>query len=403
MATPKTVEQDAAQLALDIASSLKAYNNAYGTAWDLGDNYSNVGTEFETYVNNFLFPKLNETRLINVALGNAFNRFAREVDFIGQLSEEYVIKDVIPTNMNLSEDDTLFLKRVFPEMITKLYGAGRVRKVKFTLNNNDSRQNFSTLNDAVKYATAVYKKKISDINVDEERQIKAMLVDYGMKTANKKIEVETQDELFEQIAEQIMVMQTNVDDYNEADKASNGGNGRYTTTTLMSKMMILTTTKIKARLLDSKLANTFNTAGIDFSDRIIAFPDLGGVWRAKADITLDSSKAEVIKALQSLGDYQTKEGSIIPKGSVVTFDVKKYATAIADQFEEIKPESDLWAMVFDVDSLIYNRYTKGMLKEPFYNPEYDEVHHWIHYYSGKYVSPFYNKVVIQGKPALPAE
>lgn len=403
MATPKTVEQDAAQLALDIASSLKAYNNAYGTAWDLGDNYSNIGTEFETYVNKFLFPKLNETRLINVALGNAFNRFAREVDFIGQLSEEYVIKDVIPTNMNLSEDDTLFLKRVFPEMITKLYGAGRVRKVKFTLNNNDSRQNFSTLNDAVKYATAVYKKKISDINVDEERQIKAMLVDYGMKTANKKIEVETQDELFEQIAEQIMVMQTNVDDYNEADKASNGGKGRYTTTTLMSKMMILTTTKIKARLLDSKLANTFNTAGIDFSDRIIAFPDLGGVWRAKADITLDSSKAEVITALQSLGDYQTKEGSIIPKGSVVTFDVKKYAPLIADQFEEIKPESDLWAMVFDVDSLIYNRYTKGMLKEPFYNPEYDEVHHWIHYYSGKYVSPFYNKVVIQGKPALPTE
>lgn len=403
MATAKSVEQDAAQLALDIASSLKAYNNAYGTAWDLGDNYSNIGTEFETYVNKFLFPKLNETRLINVALGNAFNRFAHEVDFIGQLSEEYVIKDVIPTNMNLSEDDTLFLKRVFPEMITKLYGAGRVRKVKFTLNNNDSRQNFSTLNDAVKYATAVYKKKISDINVDEERQIKAMLVDYGMKTANKKITVETQDELFEQIAEQIMVMQTNVDDYNEADKASNGGNGRYTTTTLMSKMMILTTTKIKARLLDSKLANTFNTAGIDFSDRIIAFPDLGGVWRAKADITLDSTKADVIKALQSLGDYQTKEGSIIPAGSVVTFDVKKYAASIADQFEEIKPESDLWAMVFDVDSLIYNRYTKGMLKEPFYNPEFDEVHHWIHYYSGKYVSPFYNKVVIQGKPATPTE
>lgn len=402
MAEPKTVEQDAAQLALDIANSLKAYNNAYGTAWDLGDNYSNIGTEFETYVNKFLFPKLDETRLINVALGNAFNRFAHEVDFIGQLSEEYVIKDVIPTNMNLSEDDTLFLKRVFPEMITKLYGAGRVRKVKFTLNNNDSRQNFSTLNDAVKYATAVYKKKISDINVDEERQIKAMLVDYGMKTANKKIEVETQDELFEQIAEQIMVMQTNVDDYNEADKASNGGNGRYTTTTLMSKMMILTTTKIKARLLDSKLANTFNTAGIDFSDRIIAFPDLGGVWRAKADITLDSSKTDVIKALQSLGDYQTKEGSTIPKGSVVTFDVKKYAPSIVDQFEEIKPESELWAMVFDVDSLIYNRYTKGMLKEPFYNPEFDEVHHWIHYYSGKYVSPFYNKVVIQGKSALPA-
>lgn len=393
----ETIKQSAQALALDIKTSLADFNNAYGKAWNLGTNWTSVGTEFETYVNKFLFPKLNETRLINVALGNSFNRFANEVDYIGQLAEEYVIKDVIPTNMNLSEEDTLFLKRVYPQMITKLYGAGRVRKVKFTLNNNDSRQNFSTLKDAIKYANAVYVKKISDINVDEERQIKAMLVDYGVNTANKKITVTSQEELFEEIAEQIMVMQTNVDDYNEANKASNGGDGRYTTTTPMSKMMILTTTKIKARLLDSKLANTFNTAGIDFSDRIIAFPDLGGVFRAKEDITITAGDTELLSALQSLGDYQSHVGSIIPKGSVVTFDVNRFLPAeVAAKFEEIKPTGDLFAMVFDVDSLIYNRYTKGMLKEPFYNPEFDEVHHWIHYYSGKYVSPFYNKVVIQG-------
>lgn len=398
-----TAEQDAQQLALDISKSLEAYNKAYGKAWDLGDNYSNIGTEFETYVNKFLFPKMNETRLINVALGNSFNRWAKEVDFIGQLTEEYVFKDVIPTNMNLSEDDSLFFKRAYPEMITKIYGPGRTRKVKFTLNNNDSRQNFATLKDAIKYATGVYKKKISDINVDEERQIKAMLVDYGIKHVSKKFKVKSIDELLETIGEQMMVLQTNVDEYNEASSASNGGTGRYTTTTPLRKMVILTTTKIKHRLLNSFLATTFKTEGIDFSDRIIAFPDLGGVWRATEDITLDGSQTNALEALKSLGDYQSHVGSIIPKGSVVTFNVKKFLPDLASKFEEIKPTSENWAMVFDIDSLIYNRFTKGMLKKPFYNGEYDELQYWIHYNSGKYVSPFYNKVVIEGEDPVPTE
>ena len=388
-------------LAADVKTALDNYNHEFGEAWTLGQNWTSVGTQFETFINKFLFPKLNETRLIQVALGNSFDWLAQEVDFVGQYSEEYVIKDTIPTNMDLSKDEMLMLKRNYPDMITKLYGPGIVRKVKFTLNNNDVRQNWLTLKDGVKYAIAVYKKKISDINVDEERQIKGMLVDYAENQLDKDsqvFEVADMEEMFKKIAVEMMNLQTNQDKYNEADKASGGAIGRYTTVSDMSKLMILTTTEIKARLIDSKLANTYHINGIDFSDRIIAFPDLGGVFRATEDISVTEA---VVTALKALGDYQVTTNSTIPKGSVVTFDVTKYLPSVADKFEEIKPSNDLWAMILDVDSIVYNRFTKGMLKAPFYNPEFDEVTYWIHYYSMKAISPFYNKVLIKGVEPTP--
>lgn len=393
-----TTKKEAANLlAANVKTALDNFNHEFGEAWTLGQNWTSVGTQFETFINKFLFPKLNETRLIQVALGNSFDWLAQEVDFVGQYSEEYVIKDTIPTNMDLSKDELLMLKRNYPDMITKLYGAGIVRKVKFTLNNNDVRQNWLTLKDGVKYAIAVYKKKISDINVDEERQIKGMLVDYAENQLDadaQVFEVADMEEMFKKIAVEMMNLQTNQDKYNEANKASGGAIGRYTTMSKMEKLMILTTTEIKARLLDSKLANTYHINGIDFSDRIIAFPDLGGVFRAKADIKVTE---EVVTALKALGDYQVTTNSTIPKDSVVTFDVTKYLPSVADQFEEIKPSNDLWAMILDVDAIIYNRFTKGMLKAPFYNPEFDEVTYWIHYYSMKAISPFYNKVLVKGK------
>lgn len=390
-------------LAGDVKTALDNYNHEFGESWTLGQNWTSVGTQFETFINKFLFPKLNETRLIQVALGNSFDWLAQEVDFVGQYSEEYVIKDTIPTNMDLSKDELLMLKRNYPEMITKLYGPGIVRKVKFTLNNNDVRQNWLTLKDGVKHAIGVYKKKISDINVDEERQVKGMLVDYAENQLDKDsqvFEVADMEEMFKKIAVEMMNLQTNQDKYNEAGKASGGAIGRYTTVSDMSKLMILTTTEIKARLLDSKLANTYHINGIDFSDRIIAFPDLGGVFRAKADIKVTE---EVVTALKALGDYQVTTNSTIPKDAVVTFDVNKYLPSVADQFEEIKPSNDLWAMILDVDSIVYNRFTKGMLKAPFYNPEFDEVTYWIHYYSMKAISPFYNKVLVKGKTVAPTE
>ena len=61
------------QIGLALKDSLTEFNKDKNEAWNLGTNYNNLGTMFETYVNHYLFPKLNSTKLINVELGNRFN------------------------------------------------------------------------------------------------------------------------------------------------------------------------------------------------------------------------------------------------------------------------------------------------------------------------------------------
>src|SRR5699024_12645063 len=119
----------------------------YSKSWDFGTNWSNVSTDFETFINKYLFPKLNETTLQNVALGNRFEWLAKEIDFISQYSEEYVILDTVPVNMNLSKNEELMLTRNYHQMATKLYSQGVCKTIKFTLNNIDICNNFLILAD----------------------------------------------------------------------------------------------------------------------------------------------------------------------------------------------------------------------------------------------------------------
>lgn len=388
---PKT-QRDAVTLAT--ADALKMWNADNGTAWQIGENWSNVNTEFETFINKYLFPKINETLLVSQALGNRFQRFAKEVDFIGQYSEEYVILDSVPVAMNLSKSEEMMLKREYPRMATKLYHEGIVKKMKFTLNNNDTRLNFSTLGDAINYATGVYRKKISDINVQEEREMKGMLVDYAERNVKDVRQVTSEEELFEEVFTALLNVQNNSEKHNEADTASGGALGRYTTVSKLDKLLILTTDKLKSYLLNTKIANTFTNEGIDMTDHIMSFDDLGGTFRLTADVTI--AEADTIAKFRSLGDYQIAIGDILPKGTVLTFDISELVE-FKGKVEEVKPSSDLWAFVLDVDCIRYKQYTKGMLKPPFYNGEYDEVTYWLHYYSNKFISPFYNKILVKGK------
>ena len=86
---------------------------------------------------------------------------------------------------------------------------------------------------------------------------------------------------------------------------------------------------------------------------------------------------------------------MIYKDTVFTFDVSELEEFVA-KVEELKPQSDLFAYVFDINKIRYKRNTKGALKEPFYNGEFDEVTYWIHYYSFKSMSPFFNSILIKG-------
>ena len=379
------------QLAKAVQSSLITHNTETGHAWTFGTNWTNQGKDFETYVNKYLFPKLNETLIIESVLGNRFDWLAKEIDFIGQYSEEYVILDSVPIELDLSKNAELMLKRNYPKMATKLYGQGILKKLKFTLNNNDTRLNFLTIGDAITYAVSVYRKKITDINVAEESEVKAMLVDYGINHVADKRTVTSMEELFETLSEAILNIQNNSAKHNEASTASGGALGRFTTISKLSDMIIITTDKVKRYLLNTLLANTFNAEGIDLSKIIISFDDLGGAYRTTEDVTVTQ---QIINKLQLFGDYQVQVGDTIPKGYVFTYDV---SDVIKSNLEEIKPKSDLFAMVLDARAIRYKRFTKGMLKQPFYNGEFDEVTYWIHYYSFKAISPFYNKVVIQGE------
>lgn len=393
-----TKKKDIPTLIADSAkASLQDFNHDYGKQWTFGENWSNVNTMFETYVNKYLFPKINETLLIDIALGNRFNWLAEEQDFIGQYSEEYVIMDTIPIEMNLSKSEELMLKRNYPQMATRLYGSGIVKKQKFTLNNNDVRFNFQKLGDATNYALGVLRKKISDINVQEEKEIRAMIVDYAINQLNdsNRRTASSKEDLTERVFEAILNMQNNSAKYNEVNKASGGAVGQYTTVSKLKDIAILTTDSLKSYLLDTKIANTFQMAGIDFTDHVISFDDLGGVYKSTQDITL--SNEDTINYLRAFGDYQAMIGDVIPTGSVFTFDVTNLKD-FSGKVEEIKPDGELFAFIFDVNGLKYKRNTKGMLKEPFYNGEFDEVTHWIHYYSFKAMSPFFNKILITEKP-----
>ena len=375
-------------------SALKQYNHDHSKAWDFGTNWTNVATDFETFINKYLFPKLNETALHNVALGNRFEWLAKEIDFIGQYSEEYVILDTVPINMNLSKNEELMLKRNYPKMATKLYGQGVLKKTKFTLNNNDTRHNFLTLGDATRYALGVYKKRISDINVSEELEIKGTILDYALNHVKEKRTVSSRDEAFTAVFEAVLNIQNNSAKYNEADSASGGSIGRYTTVSALKDLVILTNDSMKTFLLDTKLANTYQVNGLDLSDRIISFDDLGGIWKTTADITI--AEQATLDRFRAMGDYQIVMGDLIPEGAVLTFDVSGL-TEFAESVEEVKPKSDLFAYIFDVNKLRYRRSTKGMLKPPFYNGEFDEITYWLHYYSFKSMSPFYNSILVTGE------
>jgi hypothetical protein len=370
-------------------SAILQFNNDTQNSWSFGANWNNQGTSFETFVNNYLFPKLNETLIVETVNGNRFDFLAKEVDFIGQYSEEYVILDSVPISMDLTKSAELMLKRNYPRMASKIYQQGILKKVKFTLNNNDSRLNFATIGDAIKYAISVYKKKISDINVAEEAEYKAMLLDYSLNFTADKRTVSSMQGLFQELSKAILNLQNNSAKHNETATASGGAIGRYTTTSKLNDLLIVTTDEAKAYLLDTKLANTFQVAGIDLSSKIISFDDLGGTYKTKKDIKVTK---KIKEGLEAMGDYQVEIDDTIPKATIFTFDV----TSLFDSgdIEEIKPTGEFFAMLFDVRGLRYKRCTKGMLKEPFYNGEFDETTHWIHYYSMKAISPFYNKVVI---------
>lgn len=399
-----TVELDPTQqVASAVSKAITGFNVENGKQWTFGTNWDASGSDFETFTNKYLFPKLNETAIVNVALGNRFDWLAVETDFIGQYSEEYVILDTVPTELALDKSTTLMLERNYPKIATKLYGSGIVRKMKFTLNDNIARQQFATIGDAVSYAVNVYKKQISMINVVEEFELKSMIMDYALnQVADNR--TTTADTFIDDLYTAILNLQNNSFKHNEATNASGGSLSTFTTQSQLKDLLIVTTDRQKVKILNSFIAQSFNTAGLDLTDHIVSFQELGGAYKVKKRLAVNGT--EVVKALQNAGLYDFKEGDSFEVGDVIAIPNFKQIiekqdgvqdNTFAEWFTEIAPTEgdDLFTVILDARAIRYKRYTKNMLKQPFYNGEFDEVTYWIHYYSMKSISPFYNKVVLK--------
>ena len=398
MPATKSVIPAAIQESLDKYNADNKTQWSWGTAWTFGQNWSNEGTQWDTYLNNYLYPKIAQTTLAQQNLGNRFDFLAKEVgDMTAVMREDYVIADSTPAELNLSKPEENMLKVNYPKMITKLYAGNNFLKEKFTLNDNDALLNFQTMGDAISYAIAVYRKRISDINMYEEQVIKSMMVDYGLNHVKDKRTVNSRDELVTEITNALLNIQNNSWKHNEAQEASGGAVARYSTYTPLKDVFILTTDTVKTFLLDTVIANTFQIAGLDITDRVVSFDDLGGTFKTTADVKV--SDPDTIKFLRGMGAYETDIGDTFYTGTTFPYDVSNLKE-FKGNTKEIKPEGDLFALIMDVNSLGYKRKTAGMLKKPFFNPERDEYTYWIHYQAQRYIRPFFNKVLITGTSGM---
>lgn len=383
-----------------LAEYNKDYHTQYSwnTGWEKGQNWTSEGTQFETLINNYFFPKIRATTLAQQNLGNRFDFLAKEVpDVTTWLNEDYVIADSVPTGLNLAKPVENMLKVNYPKVMTKLYSGTNFLKEKFTLNDNDATLNFQTLGDAINYVTAVYRKRVSDINMYEELMIKSMLVDYGMNHVQDQRKVNSRDELVSAVGEALLNVQNNSWKHNEANTASGGAVGRYSTYTPLKDVFILTNDSTKEFLLNTIVANTFQVAGVDFTDRVISFDDLGGSYKLTKDVTIQNDTTA--KKLRDLGAYETTTGETIYASTVMPYDLSGLPE-FSGAYQEIKPTGDLFALVCDINSVGYKRKTANMLKKPFYNPERDEVTYWMHYQAQRYIRPFFNKILIYGTSGM---
>lgn len=371
-----------------VSEALKTYNLDKGTKYSFGTAWNKVSSDFNDLVSNYLFPKLNETTLVVKALGNRFDYLAEEEDNIAQYSEEYVILDAIPVNLNLNKSRMSMLNTNYPKIANVIFGTGMFKKLKFTLNDNYARRNFNTLKDAINYALGVYTKRVSDINVNEESEIKAMLVKYATTETKDKRKANDINDLIEKTYIALLNIQNNSSAYNECSKIVNIP---YTTQTNLENVLIITNDVVKYQILNTKIANTFNSAGLDITKHIISFDDFNNIYEVKTDIT--TTKKEV-DYLRSLCEHEIEIGEVIPAGTLICINDPELEK-VNPAFEHIDVKKD-FVYIIDENKIKYKRNTKNMLKS-FDNPEFNEINHWLHYYTKKTISPFYNNVFIQVK------
>ena len=371
-----------------VKESLDQFNLSKGKDYDFGTSWYKVSKDFNDLVSNFLFPKMNESTLIVKPLGNRFDFLAVEDDNVAQLSEEYVILDSIPVNLDLNKERIQLLETNYPKIANMVYGSGKAKKVKFTLDDTFVRRNFVTLKDAINFVLGVYAKKVSDINVNEEQEMKTTLITYALDVTREKRTATDVNDMIDKTYIALLNLQNNSSLYNESIEIVALP---YTTQTELKDILIITSDSLKYKILNTKIANTFNSAGLDITNHIMSFDNFNNMYRAEKDIKVT---AEILEIFKIMGDYQMAINDVIPKGSIFHFE----ESVLGDKLKTITDLKKVtidgeFVFILDINKIKYKRNTKDMLVKHF-NPEFKETNYWLHYYSKKNISPFYNNILI---------
>lgn len=378
-----------------IDASLKQFNTSYGRSYTLTTPWTpTVAFDFTNYLANNFFPALSETKFHRNQLGDAFRFVTTNDDNIGAYAQEYAFLDMIPQDLDSSKVTNIFVDN-YKKTMVNVIGSGTYRRMSFTVNPMYTRRVFSTLGEVLAYVVEQYTHCISMINLDEERRKLGTLVNYANTAITKEdqvIEAKDLNDMVSKINLTMMNMQSQTDVYNEATQMLGATASRYTIKTDKSDLMILTTNKVKNYITNSLYPNTWDKEGIDISNMFMTFPKLGMAWKSTEEFQLTE---EMIPQLRALGDDQSESGDLVLKDTMITIDPQKFAPTLADKFTLIEPDTEDWALLIDAKAIKFSEFTDGMARPPFVNEGVQTSKYYLHYYTRKYISPFYNKAIIK--------
>nr|DAK50478.1 MAG TPA: Major capsid protein [Caudoviricetes sp.] len=375
------------------AEAIVAWNKDYPeNPISVGQNWSGLSEAMHgTFMFEYLLPKVGRTDLYQVKIQDRFIRYTKMLLNMAQFNEEYTMTDIVPTMLREDADVMTNFKTNFPKMRTKFYNEGQVYQYRYSINPKD-RLKFSSIGDCLRAQQAIYDNVISSFNMYNEDAKKAAIIDYAMRSVKDTTKVENADDLVQLILLKYLNLQSKSHHHNEADLAAGDANTRKTTVSNGEDLLIITTDEIKLFILNSVIANTFQVAGIDITNQISSFEDLGGNYELKEAVTITSDKTKT--AFEAMGFMFDRPSVTFPKGSKFNWDITQLEE-FEGKYREIKPQSKYWFAMYDVNAFRFemNRENGIRIQDDSINGWSGVVNVTVSMMTNNNISPFANKCV----------
>lgn len=362
--------------------------NMYDSFISQGNNPSDFGQnisvpQLDNLIYNNLFPKVKQVHNVQTDLRNKFSKFAQIVSSAGELIEEYVVADITPVQLGLDKPATKMFQRNYPKILSTLYTNQVAKKVKVTLDTKEVRKRFISGDSLVDYFNSVFSAVYNAIaRTEQEEWLEAFVSFYRGNDLVNNIATTTA-ELPQVIGKSIMDLTDNTNLFNQGDSVD----VPLTMSADLSDIYIITTTDISALISANIFPQYFDTEGIDFRDRILAFHKFPKVNVLLADYTVNEDD---VKALENI-NYMVDVNDIIPKDSVIPQAWIRAGFGADAEIDEYEFDSKNFGFILDSNAIRYAIDEGSGWTDPFKNGEFMESTMWYHYTSLKAISPFYNK------------